>query len=109
MECMKIGVANPKEAETVQQILFDLGYSWAHHGKNFFRTDKRYFYTESCGDILWGDNESDFEQMGKYKEFSLEYSPSLVEKAREKITIGGVKYYKDEFEEAVKNLQPAKE
>jgi hypothetical protein len=109
MERLKIEVKNDVEAAAVQEILFKMGYSWQGVGKNVFNTSKKYFYTDVDGCIMYGSDEAYFKLNHSYRNLVLKTEHTLVEVTRDKITIGGVQYYKDEFEEAVKNLQPAKD
>ena len=91
---------NPELSKKVQEILFGAGYHW-YSGSTEQKTEPRYIRTEPNGTMYHGCTSAYYVEA--YGE-AIDISWMLAEK--ETISIGDKKYYKDELETALKNINP---
>lgn len=106
-------VNDEQHNKEIQEYLFSVGYSWLS-GSGYLVCDASYLFISSLGRITYLEKNRDPSSHTKdIPEFTLNvektYTLKKVEKPQptpETIEIGGVKYLKSDFENAVKGLTP---
>jgi hypothetical protein len=104
-KAMKFWIGNDEKlSERVQQMLFSLGYAWSiGHRKVQFK-EAVYLCTSSSGLLMYGSTREVFEATPS--EPKVEINIDWLRSAqREVVTIGDQKYYKDDLENALKDIK----
>ena len=91
-----------KLGRRLQNILFDLGYTWCTVGKRVSYTEHKYLYSEPDGQIMFGDYDGVFEE-DSAEEVDIEW---LCVVPQETVELGGKTYLKSELEVALENINP---
>lgn len=104
---MKIWIGdNPELSKMVQEALFKKGYEWVCGNKMVRCTGFKCLFVSNYGLITWSDSRSDFKENDSPEATFSDIFHDIPE--RETITIGNQKFYKDDFENAVKDLEVVK-
>jgi hypothetical protein len=75
---MKFRVNSPEHSKQIQELLFELGYSWGSVGKFTIHINQPYLYTFTSGYIFDGQTESYFKARSECKECDLGELASVV-------------------------------
>jgi len=96
MKAMKFNIgSDPALSEKVQNILFGMGYTWQSGATHVKETNSRTLYASD--NIIFIGNMS----KAHIKEINIDWLRS----DRETVKVGDITFYKDEFEEATKDLR----
>lgn len=108
-QAMKFKTPTREISGKVQSALFELGYSWMHHGRAVANSSKTYIYTNEDGRLGWGEDDEYFLRDIR-QEFKVEtkkaYEFLAVEKAPETVELNGKTYLKADLEAALDKLKP---